>query len=145
VSEPLLWAAALAAMLDRFHRTVGDLERSVSDGHARFGEQSRSELERRVVLVSPALLIAYLSTVLLGLRGMEVERRAQELVGRLGALDGDLGELVEELGVVSWRLGTANGRLQAARRHAAGLRTHLDGLVATSRPASEPEPEADEP
>ena len=91
-------------------------------------------LERRVVPVSPALLTAYLSTVLLGLRGLEVEQRAQELVGRLGALDGELGTLLEELALVSRHLANASGRLQTAERHATGLRTHLDGLVEISGP-----------
>lgn len=43
--------------------------------------------ERRVVLVSPSLLYVYLATVAIGLRGMELEKSAHEVLGRLAELE----------------------------------------------------------
>src|SRR6202162_726589 len=46
-------------------------------------------LEKRVVPVSPNSFYAYLQTILLGLRGMKVEERAQEILNALTRLRGD--------------------------------------------------------
>ena len=43
--------------------------------------------ERRVILVSPSLLYVYLATVAIGLRGMELEKNAHEILGRLAELE----------------------------------------------------------
>ncbi|HMA19125.1 MAG TPA: DNA recombination protein RmuC [Thermoanaerobaculia bacterium] len=43
--------------------------------------------ERRVILVSPSLLYVYLATVAIGLRGMELEKSAHEVLGRLAELE----------------------------------------------------------
>jgi DNA recombination protein RmuC len=43
--------------------------------------------ERRVILVSPSLLYVYLATVAIGLRGMELEKNAHEVLGRLAELE----------------------------------------------------------
>ena len=43
--------------------------------------------ERRVILVSPSLLYVYLATVAIGLRGMELEKSAHEILGRLAELE----------------------------------------------------------
>ena len=50
-------------------------------------------LERRVVPVSPRLLYAYLATVAMGMRGMELQRSAQEIQERLA----DLGRMWEKV------------------------------------------------
>jgi DNA recombination protein RmuC len=50
-------------------------------------------LERRVVPVSPRLLYAYLATVAMGMRGLELQRSAQEIQERLS----DLGRLWEKV------------------------------------------------
>lgn len=43
--------------------------------------------ERRVILVSPSLLYVYLATVSIGLRGLELEKSAHEILGRLAELE----------------------------------------------------------
>jgi len=44
---------------------------------------------RRVFPVSPNSFYGYLMSILLGLRGLQVEKRAQEILGHLGRLKGD--------------------------------------------------------
>jgi DNA recombination protein RmuC len=50
-------------------------------------------LERRVIPVSPRLFYAYLATVAMGMKGMELQRSAQEIQERLS----DLGRLWEKV------------------------------------------------
>jgi len=85
-------------------------------------------LARRVLLVSPATLFAYLSTVALGLRGLELDGRAEELLGRVEASSREVSALREDLDVLGRHLGNAQQRLTDSQRHLASLEAHLDQL-----------------
>ena len=64
-------------------------------------------LEKRVVPVSPNSFYAYLQTILLGLRGMQVEERAQEILNTLARLRGDFERLEENFRVLGKHLTNA--------------------------------------
>jgi DNA recombination protein RmuC len=64
-------------------------------------------LGRRVIPVSPNSFYAYLQTVLLGLRGMQVEQRAQEILATLQRLRGDFDRLAENFRLVGKHLTNA--------------------------------------
>ncbi len=66
-------------------------------------------LEKRVVPVSPNSFYAYLQTILLGLRGMKVEERAQEILNTLARLRGDFERLEESFRVLGKHLNNASG------------------------------------
>jgi DNA recombination protein RmuC len=66
-------------------------------------------LERRVIPVSPNSFYAYLQTILLGLRGMKVEERAQEILATLARLRGDFEKLEENFRVLGRHLTNATG------------------------------------
>jgi DNA recombination protein RmuC len=66
-------------------------------------------LEKRVIPVSPNSFYAYLQTILLGLRGMKVEERAQEILGTLQRLRGDFERLQENFRVLGKHLTNASG------------------------------------
>ncbi len=66
-------------------------------------------LEKRVVPVSPNSFYAYLQTILLGLRGMKVEERAQEILNTLARLRGDFERLEENFRVLGKHLNNASG------------------------------------
>ena len=57
-------------------------------------------MEKRVIPVSPNSFYAYLQTILLGLRGMKVEERAQEILDSLQRLRGDFDRLQENFRVL---------------------------------------------
>jgi DNA recombination protein RmuC len=66
-------------------------------------------LEKRVIPVSPNSFYAYLQTVLLGLRGMKVEERAQEILGALTRLRNDFDKVQENFRVLGRHLTNASG------------------------------------
>ena len=66
-------------------------------------------LEKRVIPVSPNSFYAYLQTILLGLRGMKVEERAQEILATLARLRGDFEKLEENFRVLGRHLTNATG------------------------------------
>src|SRR5438128_2149857 len=57
-------------------------------------------LAKRVIPVSPNSFYAYVQTILLGLRGMKVEERAQEILGELSLLRGDFAKIQENFRVL---------------------------------------------
>jgi DNA recombination protein RmuC len=66
-------------------------------------------LEKRVVPVSPNSFYAYLQTILLGLRGMQVEERAQEILATLARLRGDFERVQENFRILGKHLTNAQG------------------------------------
>jgi DNA recombination protein RmuC len=66
-------------------------------------------LEKRVVPVSPNSFYAYLQTILLGLRGMQVEERAQEILNTLARLRGDFEKVQESFRVLGRHITNAQG------------------------------------
>jgi len=91
-----------------------------------------------VIPVSPNCFYAYLQAIVLGLRGLRIEARAQEVVGQLARLAGDLGRLQDDFRVLGRHV------TNAAQAHAAADR-RLDRLtaklaeIAADENAEEPE------
>lgn len=67
-------------------------------------------LERRVIPVSPNSFYAYLRAIVLGLRGLRVEREAQQILGHLGRLRGDFGRFRGEFEVLGRHLTNARNK-----------------------------------
>jgi DNA recombination protein RmuC len=66
-------------------------------------------LAKRVIPVSPNSFYAYVQTILLGLRGMKVEERAQEILGELSRLRGDFAKIQESFRILGRHLANASG------------------------------------
>ncbi len=71
---------------------------------------------RRVIPVSPGTIYAYLQAIVLGLRGLEVDRRANEILESLDRLEGDLQRFKEKFEVVGNHLNNAHNRYEDAAR-----------------------------
>jgi len=77
------------------------------DGAATEHQLFSYALDKRVIPVSPNSFYAYLQTVLLGLRGLQVEQRAQEILASLQRLRGDFERLAENFRLVGKHLTNA--------------------------------------
>ncbi len=69
-------------------------------------------LAKKVIPVSPNLLYAYLMTVAMGLRGMQIEKQAAEIRTALERLNGTFGSFVESWGVLGRHLRNAQNQYE---------------------------------
>ena len=77
---------------------------------------SQYAITKHVVPVSPNSLYAYLQAIVLGLRGMKIEDRAQEIIQYLSRLQGDFGKFRDEFALIGKHLGHAQSGYQNADR-----------------------------
>jgi DNA recombination protein RmuC len=73
-------------------------------------------LQRKVFPVSPVSLYAYLQTIVLGLRGLQLEENAQEVLQHLARLRRDTGLLREGFEVLGRHLGHAHNKYDEVGR-----------------------------
>jgi DNA recombination protein RmuC len=93
-------------------------------------------LERKVVPVSPNSFYAYLQAIVLGLKGLRIESRAQEVMGQLARLGGDLGRMREDFRLLGKHLTNATQAYQSADRRI----ERFQGKLAAIGGEEEPEP-----
>lgn len=93
-------------------------------------------LERKVIPVSPNSFYAYLQAIALGLRGLQIEARAQEILGYLGRLEVDFRRFHESFGVLGTHLENARKKYEETDRLAADVRTKL---MSARQPGPEPD------
>ncbi len=87
-------------------------------------------LARRVLPVSPSTLYAYLSTVSTGLRGLEVEANAAEIIRGIGEVEQQLARFVDEFGVLGKHLTNAVAKFGDAQRRLSAVEARLEALQA---------------
>jgi DNA recombination protein RmuC len=85
-------------------------------------------LERKVVPVSPNSFYAYLQAIVLGLKGLRIEARAEEVMGQLARVGGDLGRLREDMRLVGKHLGNAVAAQASADRRLERLEGKLGAI-----------------
>ncbi len=83
---------------------VGD-EKSISD----------YALRKKVIPVSPNTLYAYLQVIVLGLRGLRIDERAQEILAHLVSLHGEMEKFRKDFELVGGHLDNAKNRYEEAR------------------------------
>jgi DNA recombination protein RmuC len=98
--------------------------------------------ERRVVPVSPNSFFAYLSTVVTGLKGMQVETRAREILEELGRLQREFERFSEAFRLVGKHLGSARGKYEEAEKLAGRVGERLERV--TGEPVAELDADAPE-
>ncbi len=113
--------------------------------HVLAEEHFQYGFERRVLPVSPATLFAFLSLVAAGVRGMEVDSRAREVVQELEAAEVEFGKLREDLSVLGKHLHNASQRFGVVEATAAALHTRLGALGRVSFAGDEAVDAAAEP
>lgn len=73
-------------------------------------------LSRKVIPVSPGCFYAYLQAIVLGLRGLRIEERSQEILQQLGRLRGDFDRFREDFRLVGKHLNNAVSSFASADR-----------------------------
>jgi DNA recombination protein RmuC len=89
---------------------------------------TRYAFERHIIPVSPNSLYPYLEIVMFGLRGMEIEKGAQEIQRGLGELQGELGRFDDEYRKVGVHLKNAQGSFESSDRRLNKLQLKLGAL-----------------
>jgi len=99
---------------------------------------SRYALARRVIPVSPNSLFAYLETIRLGLRGLEVEKDIAAVLGRLAELERAFEQVETDFRVVGKHLRDSLNRFQEAETHLEGFHSRLELLTRADGTAEPP-------
>ena len=103
-----------------------------------------SLLEKRVIPVSPRLLYAYLATIALGLRGLEVQENARQIHGELHELQRHWDQVETPFGKLGTHLSNTQKQYEEATRALVRFATRLSGVteraeeVNSGSPALEP-------
>jgi DNA recombination protein RmuC len=73
-------------------------------------------LNKRVIPVSPNSFYAYLQVIVLGLKGLQIEKDAQKILVLLASLKKDLGGFQEDFQLVGKHIANAMNKFEEARR-----------------------------
>ncbi len=85
-------------------------------------------LQHKVIPVSPNSFLAYLQTVLVGLRGMKIEQKTREILQYIGQLRQDFGKFAEDFSTVGRHLGNAKTKYDDSQRRLDRLGSRFDQI-----------------
>jgi DNA recombination protein RmuC len=85
--------------------------------------------ERRVIPVSPRLLYTYLSTVAMGLRGMELQKGAQDILERLSELEKEWGRVEAPFQTLGSHIRNAQSKYEETSRALERFGGRLSGIA----------------
>jgi DNA recombination protein RmuC len=91
--------------------------------------------EKRVFPVSPTTFTAQLQVIALGLKGLQIEQHAQEVMAYCAQLQKDLGRFKEDFDLVGTHLGRAQTKFGEAERRLTRLETKLEQATEEAAPA----------
>ena len=98
--------------------------------------------DRRVFPVSATTFTAYLQVIAMGLKGMQIERTAQEVMKSIAALHTDFGRFRDEFEVVGKHLANAQSKYAEADKRLDRFGSKLERAADHQVEAAEPEPPA---
>jgi len=105
-------------------------------------------MELRVIPVSPRLLYAYLSTVAMGLKGLELQENAREIHGQLAELARLWAKVEDPFGTLGRHLANAQKQYEDSQRALDRFSNRLSNVAATAdaklAAGPGPEPDADD-
>ncbi len=85
-------------------------------------------LERRVIPISPSIFYAYLQVIIMGLKGMQVEQNAKEILARIARLREDFRKFGEDFDKLGRHLTNARGSYENAGKRLNNFGEKLGGL-----------------
>lgn len=103
------------------------------------GDLQQYALERRVFPVSPTTFHAYLTMILFGLRGLQIEKQAHEVMAYCGQLSKDFSRFKTDFDVIGKHIGNAQGKYGESQRWLERFEERLERATdAVDSPALEP-------
>jgi DNA recombination protein RmuC len=90
------------------------------------GELLRYAHERQIVPVSPSTFTAYLQMIVLGLKGLQIEQHAHEVMAYCAQLQKDFGRFREDFDLIGKHLGNAQDRFTDAEKRLDRFETKLE-------------------
>jgi len=97
-------------------------------------------LQKRVIPVSPNSFYAYLQVIILGLKGLHIEKTARDILGHLGRLQGELMDFQDDFDTLGGHIRHATTKYDDAARKLTRL---SDKLQDVGEPTIEKLPEGD--
>ncbi|MCM8771436.1 MAG: DNA recombination protein RmuC [Candidatus Omnitrophica bacterium] len=85
-------------------------------------------LSKRVIPVSPNTFYAYLQVICLGLKGLEVERNAMQILKNLGMLSVEINKFKEEFSLLGTHLRNASNKYDEAARRMDRFQDKLENI-----------------
>ena len=82
--------------------------------------------DKRVLPVSPTTLTAYLQVIVLGLKGLQIEQHAQEVMAYCAQLQNDFGKFKEDFELVGTHVGRAANKFSDAQKRLGRFETKLE-------------------
>ncbi|TKJ33050.1 hypothetical protein CEE39_04570 [bacterium (candidate division B38) B3_B38] len=121
-----------------YYETI--IKEATTDG----GESlSTYAVARKVIPVSPNSLYAYLMVIVLGLQGLEVEKRAGEIIKYLSSLKGDFGRFREHFEVLGTHLTHSRQKYDDAQKSLGRLEDRIHHIEESSTKALPSESESE--
>lgn len=99
-------------------------------------------IQKRVLPTSPHSFFAYLQVIVLGLKGLQIEKSAQYIFQSLSRLQGDLGRFKNDFQILGTHLVNAKSKFDDAEKRLDRFSDKLE-LVSEDRPEKLPEKAAD--
>jgi DNA recombination protein RmuC len=90
-------------------------------------------LERRVIPVSPNSFYAYLQAIVLGLRGMRVEKSAQQIIQQLARLKGDFARFSDDFEILGKHITNIKNKYDDSSRRLENFNNKL-GIAGEAAP-----------
>jgi DNA recombination protein RmuC len=92
----------------------------------RTGALLRYAHEKRVLPVSPTTFTAYLQVIVLGLKGLQIEQHAQEVMAYCAQLQKDFGRFRDDFDLIGKHLGNAQNKFTDAEKRLDRFETKLE-------------------
>jgi DNA recombination protein RmuC len=87
-------------------------------------------MQKRVIPVSPNTFYLYLQTIILGLKGLEVEKSAEEIISALGRLKVDFDRFARDFDLIRTHLRHASSCCDSADKNLQRFEDKLKGVAA---------------
>lgn len=102
-----------------------------------FGEEKgigQYALAKKVIPVSPNTFYAYLQAIVLGLRGMQVEKSTKEIIDRISRLQVDFNKFSDNFEIIGTHLNNAKNKYEEASKRLDKFSTKLIGIEDMKNP-----------